>query len=231
MPWPNGDPKILFFDIETTNLKGDFGTCLAVGYKWWGKPRVYVPSIMDYPKWEKDVTNDSRLVRDFLATYTEADVVVSYFGKGFDCKFLNARLGEYRLGFLPNTPHVDLYFTVKANLALSRKSLQNVGYHLGLNTEKTPVEGKIWKQAQVGNRKAIKYVVDHCRADVLILEEAYSVLRPLVRQHPRVRGMEPCRVCGSLDLQYRGRATTIHAGPRVRVFCKNCSAWENRKAK
>ena len=228
MPWPNGDPKILFFDIETTNLKADFGWCLAIGYKWYGKNRVYVPSIMDYEGWEQDVTDDSALLADFLAVYEEADMVVSYFGKGFDCKFLNARLLEHRLGILPNTPHVDLFYTVKANLALSRKSLQNVGYHLGLSNEKTPVEGKVWVQAQVGKPKAIKYVIDHCKSDVLILEEAYTTLRPLVRTHPRVRGLHPCRVCGSSHLQRRGSVLTVLQGPRYRVFCTDCGAWETR---
>jgi len=228
MPWPNGDAKILLFDIETTNLKADFGNMLCIGYKWYGKPRVYVPSIMDYEGWESDVTDDSSLVADFLRVYEEADMVVSYFGKGFDNKFLNAKLLEYQLGILPNTPHVDLYFTVKANLALSRKSLQNVGYHLSLSNEKTPVEGKIWRQAQVGKPSAIKYVIKHCRADVLILEEAYTRLRPLVRTHPRVRGCGPCRSCGSTHVQRRGVALTALLGPRVRVQCQSCGAWESR---
>ncbi len=222
------EPKILFFDIETTNLKADFGTVLCIGYKWLGKPKVYVPEIREYESWDTDRTDDSGLVGDFLEVYEQADMVVSYFGKGFDCKYLNAKLLEYDLGVLPNTPHVDLFYTVKANLALSRKSLQNVAYHLNLSNEKTPVEGKIWKRAATGHGPSVKYIVDHCRADVLILEEAYLRLRPLVRLHPRVRGYEPCRVCGSDHLQSRGRALTTTKGARYRYQCQDCGAWESR---
>jgi uncharacterized protein YprB with RNaseH-like and TPR domain len=224
-------PRILVFDIETTNLKADFGTVLCVGYKWLGEKTVHVPSIMDYRGWKKDVTYDGHLIRDFKEVYEQADLLVTYFGKGFDVKYLNAKMLEHSLGTLPNTPHVDLFYTVKANLALSRKSLANVGYFLGLSTEKTPVEGRVWKKAQAGFPDAIEYVIRHCDADVKILEEAYLRLRPLVRQHPRVCGLPPCRSCGSNNLQRRGRAMTVMAGPRYRVQCQDCGAWENRNAK
>lgn len=222
------EAKILFFDIETTHLKADFGTVLCIGYKWLDNPKVHVPAITQYQSWGRDKTDDTGLVQDFLEVYEQADMVVSYFGKGFDCKFLNAKLMEAAGLLLPNTPHVDLFYTVKANLALSRKSLANVGYFLGLNAEKTPVEGKIWRRAATGHAPSVKYIVDHCRADVLLLEEAYLKLRPLVRMHPRVGGYTPCRVCGSTKLQSRGRALTTTKGPRSRFQCQSCGSWETR---
>lgn len=227
----SNEPKILLYDIETTNLAADFGTCLCIGYKWLGTNRVSVPSIMDYDGWRDDPTYDGHLLADFRDVYEQADMVVTYYGKGFDIKFLQAKMLEWDLGILPNTPHVDLYFTVKHNLRLSRRSLANVGYFLGLNAEKTPIEGKMWRSAQAGNHKAIKYVIDHCRADVLVLEEAYLKLRPLVRTHPRVRGWDPCRVCGSNHLQHRGPAITVTKGARHRVQCQDCGAWETRSGK
>ncbi len=220
--------KILFFDIETTHLKADFGTVLCIGYKWLGKPKVYVPAITEYESWDRDKTDDSGLVSDFLQVYESADMVVSYFGKGFDTKFLNAKLMEASGRLLPNTPHVDLFYTVKANLALSRKSLENVGYFLGLSQEKTKVEGKIWRRAATGHGPSVNYIVRHCRADVLLLEEAYLKLRPLVRTHPRVSGTGPCRVCGSTRLHSRGIALSTTRGTRHRYQCQSCGAWETR---
>ena len=222
------EAKILFFDIETTNLKADFGTVLCIGYKWLGKPKVHLPSITQYENWDKDRTDDSGLVADFAEVYRQADMVVSYFGKGFDCKFLNAKLLEYGHDILPNTPHVDLFFTVKANMALSRKSLQNVSYYLGLSNEKTPVEGKIWRRAATGHGPSVRYIVEHCRADVLVLEEAYLKLRPLVRLHPRVGGIGPCRYCGSTKLQSRGVALAVTKVTRHRYQCMSCGGWETK---
>lgn len=219
--------KILLWDIESSHLKADFGTLLCVGYKWLGQPQVRIPCITDYPNFKKDPTDDSALVADFLDIYNSADMTVTYFGSGFDIKFLQAKVMEHGLQIPPKVPMVDLFYTVKSNLALSRKSLQNVGYYLNLSAEKTPVEGKIWKQAACGKRSALKYIVDHCRADVLLLEEAYQALRPLVRTHPRVAGYSDCRHCGG-KVESRGYALTITKGKRHRVQCTVCGGWETR---
>jgi uncharacterized protein YprB with RNaseH-like and TPR domain len=226
------EPRILIWDLECTGLKADFGTTLVTGYKWLGEKRIYTPSITDYKTFDSDPTDDRQLVKDFIDIFNEADMTVTYFGTGFDRKWLNAKVMEYDLGVLPNTPMVDLFYTVKANMAISRKSLQNVGYFLGLSTEKTPVEGKVWRRASAGHRPSIKYIKDHCRADVAILEEAYLKLRPWVRQHPRLHATASfCRNCGSDHLQSRGRAMTTLVGPRRRLQCQDCGAWMTVTAK
>jgi uncharacterized protein YprB with RNaseH-like and TPR domain len=219
--------KILLWDIETTNLKMDFGTILCIGYKWLGENKVHVPAITDYPGWQKDPTNDKKLIKDFIEVYNSADLTVTYFGIGFDRKCINAKALEWGLPLPAPIPMVDLFYTVKGNLALSRKSLQNVGYYLGLSTEKTPVEGKIWRRATTGHAGSIKYIVDHCRADVLILEEAYERLKPLVRQHPRVGEYWQCRYCAG-EVIKRGFTLTTIQKPKQRVQCKNCGGWDLR---
>lgn len=219
--------RILIWDLETTHLKADFGTVLCAGYKWLGEKKIHVPAISDYRAFRKDPTNDGPLMKDFLKVYSQADLTITYFGIGFDRKYFYTKLLEHGLEIPFNIPMVDLFFTVKSNMALSRKSLGNVGYFLGLDAEKTPCEGKIWKRAMVGHAPSIKYVVDHCEADVQLLEEAYLRLRPLIRTHPRVEGRSPCRYCGSERLQYRGWALTSLL-PKRKIFCPNCGGWEQR---
>lgn len=220
--------RVLFFDIECTNLKADFGTVLCIGYKWLGEKKTHVPSIMDYPNWQKDATDDSRLLKDFLKVWLAADVIVSYNGKRFDVPYLYAKLLEHGLEIPPNLPHIDLYFTVKSNLALSRKSLANVLKHLKLDTQKTPVTGNAWKRATTGHGPSIKYVIDHCKADVLVLEEAYLKLRPLVRMHPLMKGFGPCANCGSENLASRGHIITAKKKTR-RIQCRDCGSWGQRE--
>ena len=220
--------KILLYDIETSHLKADFGSLLAFGYKWLHEKRVNVPTILDFNP--KNAIDDSGITAEANRVLSEADMVVTFYGKGFDQKFLNAKFLEHDLPILANIPHVDLFFTVKSNLALTRKSLANVAYFLQLANVKTPVEGRLWKQAMIGEPKAIKYVKDHCRADVLILEEAYLRLLPLIRTHPRVAGADlgRCRACGSDKLQSRGRHITALQKPRRRVQCQDCASWDTR---
>lgn len=217
--------RVLLFDIETSNLAADFGVLLCVGYKWLGESRVYCPKIDFTTKNHRNA--EKALFEAFLPAYEEADILVSYNGKRFDVPFLQAKALEYGYNALPNTSHVDLYWTVKHSMRISRKSLQNAGYFLGLSNEKTPVEGKIWTRATLGDPKALKYIVDHCKSDVLVLEELYMRLRSLVRGHPRVAG-NACKACGSPEIQNRGRYVTKLKGTMWRTMCTNCGSWEAR---
>lgn len=220
--------KILIWDIESTGLKGDFATVLCVGYKWFGDPKVHVLSITDFPSFKKDNTDDKRLMQEFMKVYNQADMTIAYFGTGFDRKMLYTKLLEHRLEIPANIPLIDLFYTVKNNTTLSRKRLATVAEFLELDTQKSPVLGKVWKRAQAGHEPSIRYVIRHCKADVQVLEEAYVRLRPLVRTHPRVAGAAPCRYCGSDRLQKRGLSLTA-LGPKQRVQCQKCGGWDTRR--
>lgn len=224
--------KVLLFDIECTNLDADFGTLLCVGYKWLGEKKVNVLSLGDYPTFSSDPTNDKELVRDFLKVYAEADLAIAYNGILFDRPWLIAKVLEHGLEIPPNIPMQDPYFCVKSNLRISRKSLQNTAYYLKLSNEKTPVEGRIWKKAAVGHRGSLAYIIRHCKADVLVLEELYLRLRPLMRTHFRLSDdLGKCRYCNSPKLQARGTAITKAKGLQRRVQCQACAGWDTRTLK
>lgn len=220
--------KILFFDLETTNLRADFGYLLAIGYKFAGDKKSTVLQIEHKGDPIKFRQAEKKLLQDFLRVYMQADMIVTYNGKRFDVPYLNAKYLEYNLGILPNLAHVDHYWTVKNNLGISRKSLQNASYYLSLSNEKTPVEGRVWVDAMMGDRKALKYIVDHCRADVDLLEELHEKICGLVRMHPRVNGYGPCRYCGEDKLQRRGKAVLTTKKVQYRYQCQNCGRWETR---
>jgi len=224
---------ILLFDIETTHLKADFGTVLCVGYKWYEDRKPHIISIRDFNGWQRNVLDDKRVVEAFRDVMCQAGMWVTYFGKGFDCKVLNAKCLEHGLDVVPNTPHVDLFYIVKANLALSRKSLERVADYVGCVEKKTPVSGPVWKRAAVGDPEALSYVEDHCKADVLLLEEVYTKLRPYVRTHPRVAGYADandrpvCAVCGGMLVRDKTRMSRTK-GMRQQWRCPGCGAYETR---
>lgn len=71
------------------------------------------------------------------------------------------------------------------------------------------------------------YIVNHCRRDVLVLEEAYLRLRPLVLDHPSrglVDGRGGCGVCGKSHLIKRGFHIT-RTRRYQRYQCTGCGAW------
>jgi hypothetical protein len=157
---------------------------------------------------------------------------VAYKGVLVDSPYILAKTLEYGLEIPPHIPIQDPYFCVKANLKISRKSLQNTAYFLRLSNEKTPVEGRIWKKASAGHRPSLKYIKDHCEADVLVLEELYLRLRPLMRTHFRLSDdMGKCRYCNSSKLQSRGKHITKNKAPQRRVHCQSCGGWDTRTIK
>ncbi len=225
--------KILALDIETTNLKADFGFVLAFGYQWLangGEPRIL--KLTDYNgSFHRDPTNDSRLVRDIHAILTEADMWVSHYGKMFDLPFLRTRMlaASTRL-YLPPTPHVDLYFTSRANLALHSNRLGVLQEALGIENRKTRLATRAWIRAAAGHVPSLREVAKHCYHDIEGLVEEYEILRPYVRLHPNVTGYvvnNYCRFCGVGHLQRRGYQVTRTAR-KIRVQCQNCAAWDTR---
>ena len=204
---------------------------VAFGYKYLGGKAKVISLLDTNPICHKcgrvDAVDDKPLVAAAHKVLSAADMWVTWYGKGFDQKYVNTRILDAKLPPLPDIPHVDLYFAAKHNLKLSSNRLANIQDFLRLPTKKTPITKRAWRRAQAGDVKSIEYIVDHCEKDVDVLDEAYTILKPYVRTHPRVGGIEDCRVCGG-HVQKRGYALTTLKGPRYRVCCVNCGAWETR---
>lgn len=224
----------MLLDIESSGLKGDFANAFCFGYMYHGQKRAQVLSTLDVVEpcgscKRVDTAQDDKLMKLVYEKIGEADMVVTWYGKGFDWKFLNTRMLDAGLPPLPDVAHVDLFFTAKHHLALTSARLANVQEFLRLPTAKTQLTKRVWRRAQAGHVDSIRYIIDHCRKDVLVLDQAYQKLKPYVRQHPRVSSdMEQCAVCGS-DMESRGRAITVSGGPKKRYQCKGCGHWATRR--
>ena len=170
---------ICFFDLETTDLKGNFGRLLAA---------CGVDGFGDLTTFRKDEfrsrtkIDDSRLavaVRDYLERY---DILVSWNGKLFDVPFLNARLriaGERALR--NNVMHLDLmYFARGQFVRVGSSRLDNVAKVFHCENQKTPLVAETWALATAGDAVALDSIVEHCQADVLVLRDVFRHLKPLV---------------------------------------------------
>jgi uncharacterized protein YprB with RNaseH-like and TPR domain len=224
--------RILVFDIEATALNASFGHLLCVGYKYFGQAKVRVPTIRDFPA-KRGEKKDAGLCREIHRLVTdEADILVSWYGKEYDRKFLNTRM--LKAGLPPMPPlsgeHIDLFYTSRGSFKFHSNRLQGVSETLGCPYSKTPVRADVWESAMDGDAKALAYVVKHCRLDVLILEWVYDKLRAYVRQHPAVVAKPvACHVCGgekwkSNGLRYR------QGSMQRRYQCQGCGAWTYRRA-
>ena len=221
------NPKVLFLDIEASNLNANFGYMLCFGYKWLGDKKAQVISITDFPKFQTDPTNDKYVTKAAAKVLTEADMWVGWYSSRYDIPFVQTRLVYHKLPLLPPVQHCDAWRIAKYKMKLNSNRLASVSSFLGVE-EKTPLSGPIWVRGAAGHKPSVRYIVEHCRQDVEVLEQSYMRIRGLSTNHPHVGMMNghehACPNCGSDDVQRRGiarsRLSTYH-----RFQCMNCGAW------
>lgn len=168
--------RVAILDIETSNLKADYGIVLTWCLKPLGSDDILKGQITaaDIRKGRKG-DEDRRIVKDLIGAIQNFDKLITYFGKRFDVPYLRARalhMGEFfpRFGTIK---HIDVFDIVKHRFCMSRKS-QEVACRFLLNhTDKTHFSGSIWRDAARGDRKALKMVMEHNIYDVTDLEKLY----------------------------------------------------------
>lgn len=224
-------PRILLWDIETTNLTATFGVILCIGYKWRGESKPKIITILDDE--HRDMLDDKRLVKRFAEIFEQADWHVTWFGIGFDLKMLNSKLIQHGLKPLPPKPHIDLWKTARSKFKLHSNRLAVWEEFLGTSQKKTPITFEAWRRAALGDRKALRQVKEHCEIDVQVLEEVYERMKPWVDEEPRLQLVSAasdsaCPSCGDLNITKRGykvAATRIYQ----QYVCRVCGKWFRSK--
>lgn len=221
-------PKIVIWDLETTNLNADFGVILAFGYKYLGQKKTNVISVMDFDRFKKDPTDDVPLIKEAAKVLADADVWITHYGTYFDVPMINSRLLSQGEKPLPNVPHIDTWKTSRYKLKIHSNRLASIADFFDLD-QKTPIRTKLWRKAMHGHKGSLKYINAHCRQDVVVLEQVYNKLKPLMTNHPNLAllGGKPhsCPICGEdRKLQNRGFHVT-RTNVYRRVQCQNCGGW------
>lgn len=169
-----------FLDIETSNLKANFGIVLC-----W--------CILDdegnlYEDWmtKADVesgTEDMRVVETCIDTMKLFDRVCGHYSTYFDIPFLRTRALIHGLEFpgVGELYHTDVWRMARKSLCLHSNRQAVVAESLYGKTVKTRISHPDWRQAMMGNMESMKEVVNHCQMDVQDLKKNYETLLPFVR--------------------------------------------------
>lgn len=174
--------KIVFFDMECTDLKALMGRLLCTSFKpFGGDPYTFR---VDRKPWKSiDPIDDSRLAVAARDELEKHNLIVGWNSKMFDVPFLNARLAKANerplqvLNF-----HADLmWYAGGCSMRIGSKRLENVQKFFNLDQEKTPLDWEEWQRAALGSKAAMQRVVEHCEADVTVLSQAYEHLLPHVK--------------------------------------------------
>ena len=168
-------------DIETTDLKANFGHIIAaVLVPLYGGPTKVLR--LDDPKYRcAEVYNDSNLVADLATEMEEATCWLGWNSKMFDIPFINTRLMQAGERPLEKRMHLDLmWYARRPNMVLHSSRLESVMDFLDLTNKKSKVLPAIWVRARELEPDAMDYVVKHCVADTRALKEAFEYLRPFI---------------------------------------------------
>jgi len=175
--------RIDCFDLETTDLKGTFGHVLVGCFLPLHGKDVVVFRLDDRKyKPKKKLHDDSKMVEAIRDYMEESFAWVGWYSKQFDVPFLNTRLVLQKKRPVNKRMHVDLiYYARKPNLALHSSRLDSVAKSFRFEEQKTILDPEIWRSAYELDKEAMDYVTAHCIQDVKILQQAWDVLSPFIR--------------------------------------------------
>lgn len=201
---------------------------LSYCYKWLGEKKVHYEDV----EGQKNLRDDSKLLKGLWKFLDEADIVIAQNGIAFDVKKINARF--IQAGMLPPSPYkvVDTLLEAKKIARFTSNKLEWLSAKLTDTPKSSHAQFpgmELWNECLKGNPKAWRVMRKYNPIDVVGTEGVYLKLRPYIIGHPNVNVYDEdetvrCVNCGSEDVHQKGyRYTNVGKYPRYR--CYACGAW------
>ena len=173
-----------------------------------------------------------KMVQKAHEVLDEADYVVGWNSKGFDCKHLRTEF--IKNGFNPPSPHrdIDLMLTAKRNFGFMSNRLSFVAEELGAGQKLETGGANLWRTLRYGKgaelKEAQQLMEQYNKQDVLLTEELYDIMLPWVEglNIPIYDQSEDvcCSNCGSNNIHYRGIQVAATRSYH-RFQCQSCGKW------
>ena len=171
--------KVVAFDIEATHLKANVGRILCCSFKPLDGD-TYTFSALE-PRFRRaDVYDDGALALAIIEELEKFSIIVSWNGKNFDTKFINARSMRAGNRTKDKQYHVDGMWSWRSKAAAWSGLAAVQQFIDGGGAEKTSVKWDQWMRAigwdQSLRESAMAEIIDHCERDVVVLEEVYKLI-------------------------------------------------------
>lgn len=184
----NNQPKLLFYDIETSlaksyhfqqwkvNLsqKQKIQESHLLSHAWaWGDGEV-TGSILTR---EEMLAHDpERLVLECWSLLDNCDILVAHNGKRFDVKKVNGYFLQY--GMPPPSPYrvIDTLLIAKQKFALPFNSLAYLAEFLDVEQKIDTGGVDLWIQCDQGSQEALDKMNEYCMGDIVTLRGVYNRL-------------------------------------------------------
>ena len=171
--------KIVFWDVEASNLRSNQGVIISSAIKTMGgKTVVHTNKMLGI-----DGLDDRKILTQVRDELNKADLVVGFYHLNFDLPFINTRLLKYEEPLIQPKLQVDLYRVVKRFKFLTdRRNMDTVAKFLGIPLKKTHIDWEKWRQAAInGDKAAIKAIVHHNVIDVRVTELIFYRIKGLIK--------------------------------------------------
>ena len=164
-----------YLDIEASQLDADFGIMYSYVIKYQGQNKYEIGVVTRQEI--LDGILDKRVCEQLVDALKKFTLIYTYYGTGFDIPFIRTRCLMNGVKFITRgeVEHRDAYYLARRCLKLHRNSLDNVCSTLGIKG-KTHLDHKFWILANSGNPEALEYILDHNKADTVILEKVHEIL-------------------------------------------------------
>ena len=175
--------------------------------------------------------DDKRIVKRLAPILEQADEVIGHNGDRFDIPWLRGRALFHGI---PMSPHITSQDTLKLSrryFGLNSHRLDYIGGFIGQG-HKMNTDFALWKRVMAGDSKSLKYMVDYCKRDVELLEEAWDIMSPYFPAKTHVSGNRgECPNCGSSNMKVSRYRTTASGSKRVQLVCGDCGRYHTAPAK
>lgn len=176
------EERIGFLDIETSNLDANFGVILSWCIKIKDGDIIY-GLLNDKDFREKEAFKvDKRIIRDLINEILKFDRIVTHYGRKFDIPFIRTRalIDDLEFPSFGTIVNDDTYYMARYKLKLNSNRLETIARTLFGFSDKSHLDGTIWLSAVRGEKRALNYVLEHNKTDVIELEKVWLKLKDFV---------------------------------------------------
>lgn len=179
------DQNIGFIDIETEDLRADYGIIFGYCIKDSKSNKIYedcitIQDIKKYHSKERDKIpcEDKRVLESLIRDMGKFTRLVGHYSSRFDMPYIRTRAVMCGIQFpiFGSFIQTDTWMILKNKFKLSRNSLQNSCQKLVGMTEKDHLSLSIKHGCLRGEKWALKDTMKHCRQDVRDTERLYNLI-------------------------------------------------------
>jgi len=168
--------RVGFLDIETSNLKANFGIILSYCILDGDTNNIFSSVVT-----KRDLRAsrlDKRVVQNCIKDMKKFDRVVGHYSTKFDLPFIRTRALYWNLEFpgYKEINHTDTYYLAKRLLCLHSNRQGCVAEAISRTNIKTRIDPGHWIGALQGNKENLDYILHHNKCDVKQLRGNYRKL-------------------------------------------------------